>query len=102
MSHQEEAALFESLNNNDLVKQVVTVALHTGMRRGEIFNLKWFDVDLNRGFLLIRESKSGKKRMVPMNLTVKTLMAGLQRSSELVFPSPKTGERLNDIKKSFS
>jgi integrase len=36
-----------------------------------------------------------------MNTTVKTLLAGLQRGNELVFPSPRTGERLNDIKKSF-
>lgn len=31
------------------------MALHTGMRRGEIFNLKWFDVDFNRGLIQIRE-----------------------------------------------
>jgi integrase len=36
-----------------------------------------------------------------MNATVKSLLDGLQRNSELVFPSPRTGERLNNIKKSF-
>lgn len=101
LSVREEAALFEKLEGNNLVKQVVTIALHTGMRQGEIFNLKWFDVDFNRGLILIRESKSGKKRMIPMNATVKSLLDGLQRNSELVFPSPRTGERLNNIKKSF-
>ena len=45
LSLEEEAGLFAALGDNELVKNIVTVALHTGMRRGEIFNLKWFDVD---------------------------------------------------------
>src|SRR5690348_16224772 len=39
--------------------------------------------------------------MVPMNKTVKVLLSGLRRTGEFVFPSPKTGRRLNNIKRSF-
>lgn len=45
LSEDEEARLFDAMGNDKLLKSVVTVALHTGMRRGEIFGLKWFDVD---------------------------------------------------------
>jgi integrase len=71
------------------------------MRRGEIFNLRWFDVDLDRRVLQIRESKSGKKRLVPMNETVHKLFGSIEKQSEFVFTSPKTGTKLDNIRKSF-
>lgn len=101
LSKEEETRLFEALEDNELVRQIVTLALHTGMRRGEIFNLKWFDVDFTRGFIQVRESKSNKKRLIPMNSTVSSLLGGLKRKSEYIFPSPRTGGRLDNIKKSF-
>lgn len=102
LSEEEEARLFLALKDNEIVKQIVTVALHTGMRRGEIFNLKWFDVDFNRGLIQVRESKSNKKRFIPMNETIRNLLNGLKRKSEFVFPSPKTNGKLTDIKHSFT
>lgn len=101
LSADEEERLFAALGENELVKRIVTLALHTGMRRGEIFNLKWFDVDFNRMFIQIRESKSNKKRLVPMNETVQKMLLSIKRKSEFVFPSPKTGGRLDNIKRSF-
>ncbi|MGI8466877.1 MAG: site-specific integrase [Pyrinomonadaceae bacterium] len=98
---EEESKLFIALGSNELVKQIVTIALHTGLRRGEIFNLKWFDVDFNRALIQVRESKSGKKRLVPMNRSVRNLFNGLKRKSEYVFPSPRTGGKLVDVKKGF-
>ncbi|HEV7642529.1 MAG TPA: tyrosine-type recombinase/integrase [Pyrinomonadaceae bacterium] len=102
LSDDEESRLFDSLGENHLVKNIVTAALHTGMRRGEIFNLRWFDVDFKRELIQVRESKSGKKRLVPMNATVKELLTRLERNSEYVFPSPKTNGKLTDIKHSLT
>jgi integrase len=102
LSEDEETSLFEALGDNQLVKDIVTVALNTGMRRGEIFNLKWFDLDFPRGLIKIQESKSGKKRIVPMNETVRELLESLERNSEYVFPSPKTNGKLTDIKHSLT
>ncbi len=101
LSSEEETKLFFALGDNELVKQIIFVALHTGLRRGEIFNLKWFDVDFNRGMLQVRESKSGKSRSVPMNATIRAILCSVKRQSEYVFPSPKTGGKLSDIKRSF-
>lgn len=101
LSKEEETDLMTALEDNELVRQIVMVALHTGMRRGEIFNLKWFDVDFNRGLIQVRESKSNKKRMIPMNATVKMLLGGLKRKNEYIFPSPRTGGKLDNIKKGF-
>jgi len=36
------------------------------MRQGEILGLRWPDVDLSRGWILLHETKSGDRRGVPL------------------------------------
>jgi integrase len=43
------------------------LALHTGMRRGEQYRLRWQDVDFRTGIITIPLSKHGEKRHIPMN-----------------------------------
>lgn len=101
LTEEEEAKLFEALGDHEMVKSVVTMALHTGMRQGEIFKLKWFDVDLTRGVIHVRRTKTGKDRFVPINSRLQGVLEKLNRSSEHVFPSPKTGVALIDVKRQF-
>ncbi|MBL7132224.1 MAG: tyrosine-type recombinase/integrase [Candidatus Omnitrophica bacterium] len=39
------------------LKPIVIIALNTGMRRGEILNLKWHDIDLKRGIIYLLKTK---------------------------------------------
>jgi integrase len=48
LTTDEEESLFKCLSGSEWVANIVLFALHSGMRRGEIFNLKWFDVDMAR------------------------------------------------------
>ena len=85
------------------LKPIVVVALNTGMRRGEIFGLKWEQVDLSHGFILLDVTKNGERREIPINTTLEYLFKEmLQRSidSKYVFAG-KTGKPLTDIKKGF-
>jgi integrase len=85
------------------LKPIIVVALNTGMRRGEIFNLKLEQVDLRHGFILLDTSKNGERREIPINTTLEYLFKEMQpRSveSEYVFTG-KTGKPLTDIKKGF-
>ena len=50
------------------LKPIVTVALHTGMRLSEILNLKWAQVDLKHGFILIDITKNGERRKSPLTI----------------------------------
>ena len=46
---------------------VVTMAVNTGMRKGELLGLVWERVDFSRGVLLLERTKSGRRREIPMN-----------------------------------
>ena len=37
------------------------------MRQAELFNLKWTDIDLKGGFLILHETKNGERRRVPLS-----------------------------------
>jgi len=89
-------------NCEGLLKAIVIVALNTGMRRGEIFNLKWADIDLRSNIINIYESKSGKKGEIPMNKLVIETLKGIRKrkNSPYVFCRP-TGKNYRDIRKSF-
>jgi hypothetical protein len=55
-------------------------------------------MNFERGAIHLRQTKSGKDRLVPINSTVRAMLESLPKSSSFVFPSPRTGARLIDIK----
>lgn len=59
--------------------------LHTGMRRGEVRNLKWSDVDSERGFILLRDPKGGEDVRIPMSDAARELLAGHTKTGENPF-----------------
>jgi integrase len=67
------------------LKPVVTVALHTGMRRGEILGLRWEQVDLIHGFILLDTTKNGERREIPINATLDELFSKMPHSIESVY-----------------
>ncbi len=57
------------------LKEIVIIAALTGMRRGEIVNLRWSNLDLKRKVLVVQSNptfrtKSGKRRCIPLSETV--------------------------------
>ena len=90
----------------DHLKPMVLLALNTGLRRGELFSLKWSDVDLDAKMLTVvaTSAKSGQTRRIPLNeeaLTVLTTWRNRQGNAEgLVFPGAD-GARLTNITKSW-
>src|SRR3972149_8993046 len=73
---EEEKALLESSPSH--LKPVLITALNTGMRYGELLDLTWNDVDLDSGYIHVRQSKSGKSRKIPMNETVRETLIKLE------------------------
>ena len=85
------------------IRAIVTVALHTGMRLGEILNLRWQDLDFSSGFILVRDSKNGQARQVPMDSMISTVLRSWPRLSDqdIVFTSVMTGGRIVDVRTGF-
>lgn len=87
----------------DYLRPLVILALNTGCRRGELFSLVWSDVDFGQGRLHVRpeEAKSGRGRFVPLNDAAMVALTRwrAQRPDEsgLVFKSPKTGLRFDNV-----
>jgi integrase len=84
------------------LRAIVTVALHTGMRSGEIRNLQWRDLDFDIGFLIVRDSKNGETRHVPMDSTVVALLRDWPHTegSDFVF-SNAAGSRIGWLQHGF-
>ena len=46
---------------------LVTLALNTGMRRGELLSLKWSDVSLERGIITVMQTKTLRLKAIAIN-----------------------------------
>ena len=58
----EQARTFLEAARNDRLEALYLLAIHTGMRQGELLNLKWDDVDLDAGVLRVRGTKTARSR----------------------------------------
>jgi integrase len=56
------------------LRTAIKIAAETGMRRGEIFSLRWKDVSFKKGFIFLRETKNGEDREVPLTATLTALL----------------------------
>jgi integrase len=91
LTRDEERALLAacSLPSRAHLKPIVLCALDTGMRRGEIFTLKWSDVDLENGLISIQAFNTKTMRERQVSMTAR-LASELQTLWEV---SPKDGFR---------
>ena len=85
------------------MRSVVIFALNTGLRRGEIFSLRWSEVDWSRNFIHVTNTKTGRSRIVPLNERTRAVLQQRQQKSkcEFVFVSRRTGTRLRNLRNGF-
>lgn len=102
LSKEECRALLD--NCQEYLKEIVTFALNTGCRRGEILSLKWEAIDLKHGFIKLDRTKNGERRDIPINDELKAVLQGITRRLDIpyVFYDMATGKPFLDVKRSFS
>lgn len=91
----------------DHLTPMVLLSLNTGIRRGELFQLKWADVNFGRKMMSVaaETSKSGKDRHIPLNAeAIRMLMQWREQQEDcsgLVFPG-KEGLPFDNVRKSWT
>lgn len=110
LSDKEEVRLLSVLTEQRAsLRPIVILAIHTGMRRGELLSLRWVNVDFERGLVHVMNShreqtKSGHSRSIPMNRIAREQLLSLYRETgdtEYVFVNRMTGKPRADVKTGF-
>jgi integrase len=79
------------------------LSLFTGLRSGEIFNLRWSDLDFENKLILVRDPKNRKNRHAFMTAEIESLLKDLRRDQgpeTLVFPG-RDGQRQRVVSCTF-
>jgi len=97
LSSEEEPRLLA--NASPIIQDVVVFGLNTGMRIGEVFSLRWQNVDLERGLITVFAPKTQKSRVIPINSEARRILEFWTRGrkSEYVFYNPETGKPFVDL-----
>jgi integrase len=89
---QRDLQILLSTIKEEWFKELVAFAALSGMRRGEILNLRWENVDLPNRLVRVQSdesfrTKTGKNRIIPLNEIAAQLLIQRQRdlSAEYVF-----------------
>jgi integrase len=78
------------LSASDELRRIIIVALETGMRRGEILNIKKSHIDFARRTLLIPLTKTETPRTIPLSSRAIEAIRAQLRGSQNVIPIEET------------
>ncbi|MBF0487218.1 MAG: site-specific integrase [Nitrospirae bacterium] len=102
LSQEECQELLNSCDSH--LYPIVATALNSGMRKGEILSLKWENVDLKHGFILLStDTKNGERREIPINATLKAVFQAVNRRLDVPYVFfDNAGKSYKDVRKSFN
>lgn len=98
----EETRLFDALAFYPTLRLIVLIALHTGLRQGEILKLRRADLDLSARLLHVRDTKSGRDRVVPLSSALHAELAAQGSDGDWLFPGRRAGQHLTEIKRAWT
>ena len=99
LSKPEEEALFASAKKGPwYLVPIITLALETAMRQGELLSFKWSDLNEDLSLLRLPITKNGKPRVVPISPRAQAVLAELPRTDERVFPISRDAIRLSWVR----
>jgi len=100
LNKEEIKALYNACAEH--LKPIIIVTLNTGMRKGEILNLEWEQVDFRQKIIYLLDTKNNEKREIPMNAVVFDTLLKVKKhpDSPYIFCN-KDGEPYGSIKTVF-
>ncbi len=102
MPEAEEAVLLEAATAE--VREAIILAIDTGLRREELFSLRWSQIDWDRGIITTTtKTKSGRPRSVPLPERSWAILQQLApRVDDYVLINPKTKKRYVQMNKGLA
>lgn len=103
-SEQADSLLDELKDRSQQLHDICQLSLFTGMRMGEVFNLKWNDVDLKHNSISIKDDKSGGSRSAhitpPLSKLFQRMKKNTPTAKELIFKD-RNGKKIREISNVF-
>lgn len=101
LSKEEETKLLEKCTKEYLyMKPIIICALYTGMRKSEILNLKWNNINFKDNFIHLLITKT-IHRKIPIAKTLLKELEVIPQISDFVFANPETKSKYYDIKRPY-
>ncbi len=107
LDDEERERLLEACkaSTNPQLHTLVVMGLSTGARHGELINLRWSDVDLQRRVITLHDTKNKERRLLPLAHYALKLMEDHSKvrniASDLVFPSLSNPMKVWDSRSSW-
>jgi integrase len=76
------------------LRSLITLAVESGMRRGELLSIRWKDIDLSGPTIRIVRTKNGHPRTIPLTPKAVEILSSLERKDDRVFPVTPNAVRL--------
>jgi len=98
LSEDQLKKLLEAIekDSNTQIKNLMKMVLFTGVRRGELFKLKWKHIDFDRGFISLIDPKGGPEQKIPLNDEARELLSSHPKTgSPYVFPGRNGKQRVS-------
>lgn len=103
LTEEEESRLFREIPLH--LKPIVTVALNTGMRLGEILNMRWVQIDFKSQRIRVEKTKSKRIRIININEKLLNELLELKskrrESCVYLFFNVQTGRPLTTVQTAF-
>lgn len=68
------------------LEPLITLAVETGMRLGEMLQMKWKDLDAQDSTLLLTDTKNGSSRIIPLSECALSVIQNLPKEDENIIP----------------
>lgn len=96
LTREEESKLLAC--STGWLHRMIVFSVETGLRRGELINLRWSDVQLQVQVIVVWGAKTKERRSVPLSQRAFQILQNLRKveeSSEFVFTHPSSKMQVN-------
>ncbi len=100
LSKKEFKTIYEAASEH--LRPILVTAYCTGMRKNEILTLKWENLYLDKGYILVEETKNDESRQIPINKLLQETLNSVKYSSQKENVFTYKGKPIQDIKTAFN